>query len=118
MIMNEVVAQLMDSFSNPVLSQQSRLKLEIASINASGFSSGMFLDNNDGSYTGHYLAEGIGTYQMCASFDSSRLPPCPFGVNVYSGKFINRQLIARYVYAFSFLFFFFVLKEYTITNEH
>ncbi|XP_024922274.2 protein GAMETE EXPRESSED 2 isoform X2 [Ziziphus jujuba] len=90
MIMNEVVAQLMDSFSNPVLSQQSRLKLEIASINASGFSSGMFLDNNDGSYTGHYLAEGIGTYQMCASFDSSRLPPCPFGVNVYSGEYFPR----------------------------
>lgn len=112
MIMNEVAVQLMDSFSNPVLLQQSRLKLDIASINSSGFSSGMFVDNSDGSYTGHYLAEGIGTYQMCASFDSNHLPPCPFRVNVYSGKFKNRQLIVHSVYAFRFLSFFFVLKEY------
>lgn len=87
LIMNEVVVQLMDSFSNPVLSQQSSLKLEITSVNSSGFSSGMFVDNNDGSYTDHYLAHNIGTYEMCASFDSKRLSPCPFGVNVYGGRF-------------------------------
>ena len=43
--------------------QQSKLKLEIASINDSSFSSLMFMDHNDGSwsYTVHYLAINVGT---------------------------------------------------------
>ena len=88
LIKNEVVVQLMDSFHNPVMSQQSRLKLEVASSmkNTSGFSSWVFLDNNDGSYTGHYTAKDIGTYQICASFDGKHFYPCPFEVNVYSSK--------------------------------
>lgn len=88
LIKNEVVVQLIDSFHNPVMSQQSRLKLEVASSvkNTSGFSSWMFSDNNDGSYTGHYMAKDIGTYQLCASFDAKRFSPCPFEVNVYSSK--------------------------------
>lgn len=85
LIENEIIVQLMDSCSNPVLSQQSRLKLEIASVNKSGFSNGMFVDNNDGSYTGHYLVKDVGTYEMCVSFEGKHLSPCPFGVNVYSG---------------------------------
>lgn len=86
LIKNEVVVQLMDSFHNPVLSEQSRLKLEIASVNNSGFSIGMFVDNNDGTYTVNYLAKDVGTYEMCASFDGNRFLPCPFGVNIYSSK--------------------------------
>lgn len=86
LIKNEIVVQLKDSFQNPVLSQQSRLKLGIASINNSGFSSWTFVDNNDGSYTVDYLAKDVGTYQMCASFDGKQLSPCLFGVNVYTSK--------------------------------
>ncbi|XP_062175751.1 protein GAMETE EXPRESSED 2-like isoform X3 [Alnus glutinosa] len=87
LIKNEIVVQLKDSFQNPVLLQQSRLKLEIASINNSGFSSWTFVDNNDGSYTVHYLAKDVGTYQMCASFDGKQLSPCPFEVNVYTSEY-------------------------------
>lgn len=85
LIENEMWVQLMDSFSNHVLSQQSLLKLEIA-VNRSGFSTEMFVDNNDGSYTCQYMAKDVGTYEMCVSFDGLHLMPCPFGVNVYGGK--------------------------------
>lgn len=86
LIKNEIIVQLLDSFQNPVLSQQSRLKLEIVSRNNSEFSSWMFVDNNDGSYTVHYLAKDVGTYEICASFNGKSFSPCPFGVNVYSSK--------------------------------
>lgn len=86
LIENEIVVQLMDSFSNPVLLQHSKLKLEIGSINISGFSTLMFIDNKDGSYTGSYVAKDVGTYEICASFDGKRFLPCPFGVKVYNGK--------------------------------
>ncbi|KAF2300174.1 hypothetical protein GH714_010367 [Hevea brasiliensis] len=87
---NEIWVQLMDTFSNPVLSQQSLLKLEIASVNRSGFSTGMFVDNDDGSYTCQYMARDVGTYEMCVSFDGIRFSPCPFGVNVYGGEYFPK----------------------------
>ncbi|CAK9170054.1 unnamed protein product [Ilex paraguariensis] len=90
LIKNEIIVQLMDSFSNPVLAQQSRLKLEIGSINSSGFSTWMFVDNMDGSYSGLYLAKDVGTYEICASFDGKRFLPCPFGVNVYSREYFPK----------------------------
>ncbi|XP_062104334.1 protein GAMETE EXPRESSED 2 [Humulus lupulus] len=92
LIKNEVVVELMDSFHNPVMSQQSRLKLEVAASmkNASGFLSWKFLDNNNGSYTGHYTAKDIGNYQICASFDGKSFDPCPFEVNVYSSEYFPR----------------------------
>ncbi|CAL5413093.1 unnamed protein product [Camellia sinensis] len=74
MIKNEIVVQLVDSFSNPVLLQQSKLQLEIASINKSGFSTWIFVNDNDGLYTGCYLAKHVGTYEMCASFDGEYFP--------------------------------------------
>ena len=52
----------MDSFHNPVLSQKSRVKFEIVSINNFGFSSWMFVDNNNGSYNVHYLNKDAETY--------------------------------------------------------
>lgn len=86
-VKNEVVVQLMDSFYNPLMSQETSLKLEVSSMkNTSGFSNWKFVDNNDGSYTSHYVAEDIGTYQICASFDDKLLSPFPFEVNVYSSK--------------------------------
>ncbi|GMP76486.1 hypothetical protein CsSME_00033135 [Camellia sinensis var. sinensis] len=90
MIKNEIVVQLVDSFSNPVLLQQSKLQLEIASINKSGFSTWIFVNDNDGLYTGCYLAKHVGTYEMCASFDGKHFLPCPFGVNVYSSEYFPR----------------------------
>ncbi|KAJ7955133.1 protein GAMETE EXPRESSED 2 [Quillaja saponaria] len=87
LLMNEIIVQLKDSFLNPVPSQQSRLKLEIASINSSGFSTWNFVDNNDGSYSGQYMAKEVGTYEVCASFDGNRFSPCPFGVNVYTSEY-------------------------------
>ncbi|KAH9683538.1 protein GAMETE EXPRESSED 2 [Citrus sinensis] len=90
LITHEVVVQLLDSYSNPVLSQQSRLKLEITSMNSSGFSSWMFVDNNDGSYSGHYLAMDVGTYEMCVSYDGTNFSLCPFLVNVYSSQYFPK----------------------------
>ncbi|XP_021741212.1 protein GAMETE EXPRESSED 2-like [Chenopodium quinoa] len=86
-VRNEVVIQLMDSFSNPVLSQQSKLKLEIGSINHSDFVTWMFLDNNNGSYTGQFQANDTGTYELCATFDGKKFLPCPFGINAYSTEY-------------------------------
>ncbi|KAA8548952.1 hypothetical protein F0562_000636 [Nyssa sinensis] len=90
LIKNEIVVRLMDSFSNPVLLQQSKLRLEIGSINRSGFSTWMFVDNKDGIYSGCYLAKDVGTYEICASFDGERFLPCPFGVNVYSSEYFPK----------------------------
>ncbi|KAF4355647.1 hypothetical protein F8388_013064, partial [Cannabis sativa] len=92
LIKNEVVVELMDSFHNPVMSQQSKLKLEVAASmkNASGFLSWDFSDNNNGSYTSHYTAKDIGNYQICASFDGKTFNPCPFEVNVYSSEYFPR----------------------------
>ena len=97
-VKNEVIVQLMDSFQNPVLSQQSRLKLEVNSAkNSSGFSSWMFEDNNDGTYTGHYAADDIGTYEIFASFDGKRVTSLSFEVNVYSSK-LTRPKAYMYMY--------------------
>ncbi|KAL9256842.1 GAMETE EXPRESSED 2-like protein [Drosera capensis] len=81
---NEIVVQLMDSFHNPVTSQQGKLELKIGSMNNSGFVSWTFLDNNDGSYVGEYLLKDVDTYEICASFDGYCFLPCIFGVNAYS----------------------------------
>lgn len=84
---NEITVQLMDSYSNPVLLQQSKLKLEISSANRSAVSIWTFSDNKDGMYSGSYLAKDVGTYELCASFDGVHLMPCPFGVHVYNSEF-------------------------------
>nr|TKR98732.1 hypothetical protein D5086_0000200490 [Populus alba] len=90
MIENEMAVQLVDSFFNPVLSQQSRLTLEIASVNKSGFSSGMFVDNDNGTYCIRYAVKDVGAYEMCVSFDGKRLSPCPLGVNMYGVEYFPK----------------------------
>ncbi|KAM3323929.1 protein GAMETE EXPRESSED 2 isoform X1 [Capsicum chacoense] len=87
---NEITVQLMDSYSNPVSLQQSRLKLEIGSVNRSVFLIGNFSDNKDGTYSGNYQATDVGTYELCASFDGMHFTPCPFGVNVYTSEYFPR----------------------------
>ncbi|KAK9726330.1 hypothetical protein RND81_05G206500 [Saponaria officinalis] len=85
---NEVIVQLVDSFSNPVLSQQSKLKLKI--VNHTEFITWMFADNNDGFYTGQYQVNDVGAFELCASFDGNNFLPCPFGVYVYSSEYFPR----------------------------
>ncbi|KHN26535.1 hypothetical protein glysoja_019774 [Glycine soja] len=88
---NEIVVQLVDSYLNPVLSQQSRLKLEIAaSTNSSGFLTLDIKDNKDGSYSCSYMAKDVGTYEICASFDGKRFLSCPFSINVYSCEYFPK----------------------------
>ncbi|RDX60235.1 Protein GAMETE EXPRESSED 2, partial [Mucuna pruriens] len=87
---NEIVVQLVDSYSNPVLSQQSRLKLEIVSTNSSGFSTLDIADNKDGSYSCSYMAKDVGTYEICASFDGNHFLACPFSINVYSREYFPK----------------------------
>lgn len=90
LVRNDVVVQLMDSFSNPIASQQSRLKLELTSVNRSGFTTWMFEDNHDGSYTGHYLTMEVGTFEMCVWLDGKHILPCPFGINVYGTEYFPK----------------------------
>ncbi|KAL7104906.1 hypothetical protein ACP275_07G011600 [Erythranthe tilingii] len=87
---NEIIVHLVDSYSNPVLLEQSKLNLEIASINKSDFSTWTFSDNEDGSYSGPYLAKDVGTYEICASYNGERFLPCPFGVNVYNNEYFPK----------------------------
>ncbi|XP_068483450.1 protein GAMETE EXPRESSED 2 [Phaseolus vulgaris] len=87
---NEIIVQLVDSYLNPVLSQQSRLKLEISSANSSGFSTLDITDNKDGSYSCSYMAKDVGTYEICASFDGNRFLSCPFSINVYSSEYFPK----------------------------
>ncbi|EOA12883.1 hypothetical protein CARUB_v10025856mg [Capsella rubella] len=89
-IKNEIVVLLLDGFYNPVPSQPSRLKLEITSANTSSFTTWGFVDNNDGTYTGSYLAMEVGTYQICVTVDNKHIQPCPFEVNVYSNGYFPR----------------------------
>ncbi|KAL8546414.1 hypothetical protein ACS0TY_006225 [Phlomoides rotata] len=95
---NQIVVHLVDSYYNPVLLQQSKLKLEIASINKSASSIGMFSDNKDGSYSVEYEVNDIGTYEICASYNGERFLPCPFGVNVHDshGSLILCGKLFRY----------------------
>ncbi|KFK40717.1 gamete expressed 2 protein [Arabis alpina] len=89
-IKNEIVVLLLDGYYNPVPLQPYRLKLEITSANTSSFTTWEFVDNNDGTYIGSYLAMEVGTYRMCVSFDNEHIQPCPFDVNVYSNGYFPK----------------------------
>ncbi|KAL1181593.1 hypothetical protein V6Z11_A02G060200, partial [Gossypium hirsutum] len=90
LVRNEIVVRLLDSFSNPVMSENSKLSLVLTSVNKPGFSNWMFVDNNDGSYIGHYLAMEVGTYEMCVLFEGKHFSPCPFTVNVYGSEYFPK----------------------------
>ncbi|CAI8590125.1 unnamed protein product [Vicia faba] len=90
LLKNEIVVQVLDSYLNPVLSQESRLKLEITSTNRSGFSTWDTIDNEDGSYTCSYMVKDVGTYEICASFDGMHFLPCPLSINVYSNEYFPK----------------------------
>ncbi|GAU36073.1 hypothetical protein TSUD_320360 [Trifolium subterraneum] len=61
---NEIVLQLLDSYFNPVILQQSRLNLEITSVNSSRFLTWDTMDNKDGSYICSYMAKDFGTMRF------------------------------------------------------
>ncbi|XP_020090194.1 protein GAMETE EXPRESSED 2 isoform X3 [Ananas comosus] len=83
---NEVVVQLSDSFLNPVFSQKSKLSL---GANNSSFMTWAFIDNEDGTYTGYYMARDTGAFNICILFQDEHLPPCPFEVHVYESKYFS-----------------------------
>ncbi|XP_072977217.1 protein GAMETE EXPRESSED 2 [Typha angustifolia] len=86
---NEVLVQLVDSFSNPIVSYQSKLNFQIESTNSSSFARWVFVDNKDGSYLGYYLARELGSYNICISFEDKHVTPCPFEVHVYDSEYFS-----------------------------
>lgn len=90
---NEVVVRLVDSFMNPVVSFESKLKFQLISGSITTPGSTMsfvpkeFVDNRDGSYTAHYVARGLGSYGICVLYEDKQLAPCPFEVTVLAGNF-------------------------------
>lgn len=83
---HEIVVQLLDSFSNPVVFERGKLRLKV-DLQTPGFKIWKFKDNKDGTYSGYFLALTVGTYEFSVSFYDTCLSPCPFLVNVYNGKF-------------------------------
>lgn len=88
-VQNEIVVQLMDSFSNPVLSQQSQLSFQISPVNKQSLLRWTFVDKNNGSYVGQYQAQDLGKYNVCVSFEDKHLSPCPFEIDVYESEFCD-----------------------------
>uniref|UniRef100_A0ACD5Y567 Uncharacterized protein n=1 Tax=Avena sativa TaxID=4498 RepID=A0ACD5Y567_AVESA len=94
-VRNEVTVHIRDSFMNPVVSLEPKLKLQLTSanitalMNMSSFAAEEFVDNKDGSYTAHYVARYIGSYGLCTQIDNTRLPPCPFEVHVLGDDYFS-----------------------------
>ncbi|CAM8993172.1 unnamed protein product [Rhodiola kirilowii] len=86
----EILVQVMDFYFNPIEAQESKLKLDISSVNGSKSETWMFVDNGNGSYAGFYMVRDVGTYELCVSFSGNQFQPCPFQVNVYSGEYFPR----------------------------
>nr|GFA70692.1 hypothetical protein [Tanacetum cinerariifolium] len=76
-IENYVIVQLMDSYSNPVLSQQENLAVEIDAVNGSHSYPGGFIENHNGTYTGGYVLVDPGIYEISVSFNGTRFSPFP-----------------------------------------
>ncbi|KAJ0984925.1 hypothetical protein J5N97_003281 [Dioscorea zingiberensis] len=83
LVRNEVVVQLMDSFSNPTPSYKDRLSFKLGDTNISDFLTWPFVDNEDGTYTGYYLAKDLGVYNISILFDEIFLSPSPLEINLY-----------------------------------
>lgn len=89
LVRNEVVVQLMDSFSNPAASYRERLSFKFGDANFSGFLTWAFSDNGDGTYTGYYLAKDLGVFNLSVLFDDKILSPSPVQINIYESKLQN-----------------------------
>ncbi|KAL8263712.1 hypothetical protein R6Q59_021842 [Mikania micrantha] len=87
-IVNYISVQLMDSFSNPALSQQSKLHMHMypKSVSVATFYPCLFKDKSDGTYSGCYYAFTPAYYEFCISYLGQRFLPWPFGVHVIDEK--------------------------------
>lgn len=85
-IENYMIVQLMDSYSNPVLSQQEKLAVEIDSVNGTHSYTGGFIENYNGTYTGGYVMVDPGRYEISVSFNGARFSPFPLEVIAYNCK--------------------------------
>ncbi|KAI3896844.1 hypothetical protein MKX03_028350 [Papaver bracteatum] len=90
LVENHISVELVDSFSNFVPFQQTKLSLEYRVVNSSGLLFWTFEDELNGSYIGHYAAKDVGSYEICVSFEDKHLPPCPFWVYVYSSEYFPK----------------------------
>ncbi|KAK3133375.1 hypothetical protein QOZ80_6AG0535730 [Eleusine coracana subsp. coracana] len=94
-VQNEVTVRLVDSFMNPVVSLESKLRFQLASadiptpVNTTSFVPGKFDNNRDGSYTAHYMATYLGSYYICIQFEDKQLAPCPFHVYVLEDEYFS-----------------------------
>ncbi|KAM0880715.1 hypothetical protein ACQ4PT_033404 [Festuca glaucescens] len=94
-VRNEVTVRLRDSFMNPVVSLEPKLRLQLTSaniptlVNTSSFAAEEFVNNKDGSYTTHYVARYLGSYSLCTQLDNTQLPPCPFEVHVLGDEYFS-----------------------------
>ncbi|KAL5201804.1 hypothetical protein ABZP36_036158 [Zizania latifolia] len=94
-VKNKVTVLLVDSFMNPILHLESKLRFQQTSanttipMNASSFIVGEFIDNKDGSYTTHYVASHTGSYNICIQFEDGQLNPCPFEVHVVGDEYFS-----------------------------
>ncbi|CAN6449712.1 unnamed protein product [Victoria cruziana] len=84
---NAVLIRLTDSFSNPIYSQKSKMKLVVDPKLNSSFTSGLFEEYENGSYVGHYVANQTGTYEVCVLYQDQKLDPCPFEVQAYDSDY-------------------------------
>ncbi|KAI3505114.1 hypothetical protein L1887_27025 [Cichorium endivia] len=86
LVVHGVELQLRDSFSNPILTREkdlSKFVLETDVLHTSIFKVFLFVANDNGTYTGFYMAMAEGDYDMCSFYNGGRINPCPFRVDVY-----------------------------------
>ncbi|PAN12526.1 hypothetical protein PAHAL_2G270300 [Panicum hallii] len=83
---NEVDVRLVDSFMNPVLSLESKVRFQLTSTSIFGKE---FVDNRDGSYTARYVINQIGSYGICVRFEDKDIAPCPFQVEVFPDQYFS-----------------------------
>ncbi|KAK9059167.1 hypothetical protein SSX86_021786 [Deinandra increscens subsp. villosa] len=85
-IVNYLTVRLMDSFYNPVIFQELKLVLQMASKNGGTFYPTRFYDNYDGTYSGSYFVFLPAYYELGISYEGKHFMPWPFGVDVISSR--------------------------------
>uniref|UniRef100_A0ACD5YG55 Uncharacterized protein n=1 Tax=Avena sativa TaxID=4498 RepID=A0ACD5YG55_AVESA len=95
LVTNEVTVRLRDSFMNPVLALEAKLKIQLMSatlkamVHTSSFVAEEFVNNKDGSYTAHYVAMYVGSYRLCTLIGNRQLPPFPIEVQVIEDDYFS-----------------------------
>ncbi|KAL6846545.1 hypothetical protein ACP4OV_023993 [Aristida adscensionis] len=90
-----LIAELVDSFMNPVVSSESKLLLTLRSsksaspFNMVSFVAMGFVDNRDGSYTSRYYSRYPGLYGICAQYEQTELAACPLEIQVLPDEYFS-----------------------------